>query len=397
MCAEVRPFRPLKFMENRTASLSPPFDTISKEQEARLKSNPHNITYLTLPDEGGPEGARNKLDQWLGENVLSPEKEDSIIVVEQKFRFEGNEMKRLGIISLVRINPDDGSIKPHEKTFESAVGGRVSIMSRLQSQLEPIFLTVDCHSLEALLSGGISSLEPDIKHTDEEGTEHRVYTIKDTQHIEKIQEVLSHKTFLVADGHHRLEATRRLSKQSNGSNQDFWNYVMAYITPIKEEGLVIAGIHRLVRKDLKLDQFREEAGKYFDLRDVEGAINTGNMYIYDGEYTELVPKEKEIASAIGRDISETLVHAEILNEILFGAVMKLTDEDLEYRVSYLHDLSDAKKQVDNGEAGMVILMPKWDKDEFLRIISDGRSLPQKSTYFFPKVPSGIAINAYLGE
>jgi len=397
MCPEVRPFKPLKFKDNRTSSLSPPFDTISGEQEMRLKSNPYNITHLTLPDEGGPEEARNKLDQWLESNVLVPEDQDSVIVVKQKFSFENNEMTRLGIISLVRINPDDGSIKPHEKTFESSVNGRVSIMSRLRSQLEPIFLTVDCDTMEPILEDAIDVQQPDLTYSDDEGTVHNIYTVRDQSRIAKLQSALSSKTFLVADGHHRLEATRRLSSESEGGQREFWNYVMAYITPIKEQGLVIAGIHRLVKKSMKLGQFAVEASKFFELNETSYPKDSKHMVVYDGKYTELVPKEEEIRNELGISGEEPLVHAEMLNDIFFARTLNLSPHDLEYSVSYIHDVEEARKEVDSGKAGMVVIMPKWSKEEFLRAISNGKHLPQKSTYFFPKVLSGIAINAYLGE
>ncbi len=395
MSPEIRPFKPLRFKDKRSESFSPPFDTISRELEERLKSCRHNITHLTLPDSGGPEEARSKLDAWLNEQILVTEDEDSIIVLEQKFNFEGKERTRIGTISLVRINPDDGSIKPHEKTFESSVMGRVSIMSKLQSQLEPIFLTVDSDSLEALLAEAVSGLEPDLTYTDHEGTVHNAYTIKEEAKIDSVQKSLDSRPLLVADGHHRLEATRRLSRENNGEKGDFWNYVMAYITPLKDDGLVIAGIHRLLKKNLKLDQVRPVAEEFFELIETDQAGNSQNIVIYDGKYTELIPREEEISKFFGSESKGRKVHAEILNDIFFRAVLKLEDKDLEYGVSYMHDAQEAKKIVDSGEAGLVAIMPKWKKDDFLSAIANGKFLPQKSTFFFPKVPSGIAINAYL--
>lgn len=393
MCADVRPFKPFVFEKDNVHCLSPPFDTISKEEERTLKNHPYNITHLTLPDGKSEDVMNSKFRNWLRDEILLQEETDSLMVIKQDFNFGGESFTRYGLIGLVRINPNDGSIKPHEKTFESSVMGRVDIMSKLRSQLEPIFLTADSQGLTPLLKEALEGNDPFVAHTDSDGTVTEVFRIGQTEKMHDIREALSTNSLLVADGHHRLEATRRLSQISPDEDKNFWSYVMAYITPLNEEGLIIAGIHRVLKKNIKLSECKEEAGRYFDLKKIENLKDTTNMIAYDGEYHELIPKEAEIRKAMEINNDEPLVTADVLNRILFSKVLKLTEDDLEFKISYLHDAGLATREIDEDRAGITLIMPRWDKNEFFQVIADGKFLPQKSTYFYPKVPSGIAIHS----
>ena len=137
---------------------SPPFDSITGEQEAALKSFPHNITHLTLPR--GPSGievASRNLADWIKEGVLVRSERETILVVVQEFRIGGEKLQRSGIITLVRVLPEDGTIVPHERTFPGPVKERANLMGGIGAQLEPIFLAVPSSNFEKLLKKIIAS------------------------------------------------------------------------------------------------------------------------------------------------------------------------------------------------------------------------------------------------
>lgn len=381
------------FSDSADMVTSPPFDSITTEQEATLKAYPHNITHLTLPAET-PEGileASGTLTDWVNKGILKRSERETMIISLQEFRIAGEKMQRIGVISLVKVYPESDAISPHERTFPGPVKERANIMGRLKAQLEPIFLTVPSVSMERVLRRAISTERPDMVFDEPVGVRNSIYCISNELSISRIKECLSAEKAIVADGHHRLRAGIFLAENSK-AEEEFWSYEMAYITSIHERGLLISGVHRIVASSINAEKIVNNLGNYFTVTEHPNLDRLNNITLYNGKFIELVPTDRSLSLLKEMEPEAYLSSSMIVNELLLKRLGSMDERDIEQEISYTHDISLAMKRVDDKAASFAILMPEWNKEEFIDLARKKKMLPQKSTYFYPKIPSGIAIN-----
>ncbi len=379
----INEFKPYMFNGNIESFVSPPFDTIRWEQEYNLRSKNENIINLTIPDKiTGMKGSKTILNRWLNENIINLHSKDIIIILKQSFYYNKEMLTRYGIISLVEINND---IKPHENTFEKQVYERKSIMSNLNSQLEPIFIVVPDNNFDKLIKREVHTLEEQYKFEEPSGVINYVYLLDDTEKINKIKESLKNITGIVADGHHRLKAITELYDETGNG---FWKFAMSYVTSMYSNGLMIGGVHRLVY-GINFEANINKIKNFFDIKITKNIENEENIYIYsNNKFYEMLPKEY-----ILREKFDNLnaLSTEIINKILFEEALSMEEKEMGEKVRYIYNYTDAINTVDLHECDFTVLIPSWQKERFLKLILENKILPQKSTYFYPKIPSGIAV------
>lgn len=370
---------------------SPPFDVITREQEAVLKESRYNITHITLPELGGPAKSRELIYDWASQGVIARENSPCLIVITQDFRANGKDFSRIGLIAPVETSPPAGIVIPHEDTFDWAVRERRNLMETTGCQLEPIFLAVNGVSFERMLKSAIRGLEPFRKFEEPAGVANACFIIREEHSINSIIKAISKETAVVADGHHRLKATTEIFRNSNNGSREFWKYSFAYVTSLQQESLMISGIHRLVSNEYSFSKFREGIGKYFTIEDAGPNDFSDRITIYDGRYHVLIPQESAF-DELG-EFGKFRFNADpaLVNHLIFKKTMGMDIENVATKVTYTQSVPLAVEAVDRGRSGFAVLMPEWDKSIFLSMIEKGRIMPQKSTYFYPKIPSGIAI------
>lgn len=379
----IKEFKPYIFSGNIVDSVSPPFDTITIEQEKKLRAAKYNITALSLPEYGNSSLTPEKLiKKWIGDNVIYPYGKDIIIILKQVFYINKEIITRYGIISLAEI---DSSLKAHESTFEKQVLERKNVMISLNGEPEPIFIVVPDNGFDKMVRRFASNLEEKFKFEEPNGVENYVYFLEDPEKIEKLKDSIKNDQGIVADGHHRTQAIKDLKKETGDS---FWNYAMAYITSIYDNGLMIGGVDRLVYRT----NFEENIPKIENLFDVtveRTIVEDNNIRVYSkGLFYKLIPKKYAIDQVMD---SKYEVSTEIVNKILFGEVLGIDKNNMQTKIGYIYNTTDAINAVDMHECDFAIIIPPWQKDVFLKMALDGVIFPQKSTYFYPKIPSGIAI------
>lgn len=385
---EFLPFRPLVFRRDLTGVTSPPIDIVSPEHEASLKSSPYNITHVTIPKHGDVENSVSTLRKWIEHGVLERLPEEGIVILRQDIPVRGVHLSRIGIIAPVRTSPGK-EILPHEETFQWAVKERQALLASTRCQLEPIFLTVNGTNFERILKSAVKQAPPLRQFQEQDGIMNTAFFVSDRQTLDSIQSSLAREKAIVADGHHRLHAVRNIFQLDNSDS--FWSHSLSYVTSLQSESLLIGGIHRLINPDMKIRDFLGDISSYFEISDLPGDQKQNLITLYDGTYRSLKPKSLAF-EAIGcsrryqYDGDPALVSLLILRQI-----MGMSQSELSTKVTYTHSRPFARDEVDSGHASFVFLMPEWDKSVFISMIEDGRMLPQKSTYFYPKVPSGIAL------
>ncbi len=390
----VKPFRPLIYQGEIATFVAPPFDTILKSQEDDLKRNRENIVHLTLPAESDGMGTpRQIIDQWISEGRMKRPDRDIMLLVSQEFSLANQSLQRLGIIALAGIYPIDGTVKPHERTFDGPRKGRMQLMSTLGCQPEPIFLLVSSSKFEKLLRTALQSSSKLFSFEEPLNVVNNIYLLEDQVIIEDIKKSLENENSIVADGHHRLAATQALADMSEGSAREFWSYSMAYITSVHDPGLLISGIHRIIKTEITNRDWLQRLQTYFDVETRDDLAKSQGLVLYDGQYHYLKVKKEAVMPLLPAYTPEMEVPlTAVVNEIVFAKCLGLTEIEVERSILYTNDLAEAIRSVDGKTAIMSVIMPPWEKENFIRIVLKNQILPQKSTYFYPKIPSGIAVN-----
>jgi uncharacterized protein (DUF1015 family) len=337
--ADIRPFRALRFAEPDLAEVvAPPYDVISDEQRAEyLARSPHNVVHLTLPD--SEEEAARTLERWRDEGVLVEDDEPAYWWLSQRYTGpDGVERTREGVVAALRAQPyEDRVVLPHERTHAGPKEGRLRLLRATRTHLEPIFLlwdgTIDVDGLG----------EPDVAVT-EGGVEARLWRL-DPEFGDALTEELRDAQLLIADGHHRYETTLAFAESP---------WLMVVIVPTDQEGLTIFPTHRIVRS---VDAHGSPIDRPGD--DLPGLV----LYRQGGY--EL--------------IDEPGLDPEVVD--------RLDPEG----VTYTAYRDEAEGAVDSGEAGAAFLLRPTRIEDVWEIARRGDVMPQKSTFFYPKLTSGLLL------
>ncbi len=372
----IKSFKPWIYQGNLNEFISPPFDTINEDEEANLKKYEFNITHITLPE--NYESAGKILQSLIASGKLKMVVE-SIIIVTIEYENNGIKFKIPGIISL--IDSDDPKIITHEKTFKKFVNDRVNLMKTIEGQPEPVFLvTIENfdHIINEIIKNGLAEKLDEFKF---KGMNIKIHRITKKEIIEELKFKFNVIHGIIADGHHRLSASRTLY---NETGDTFWKYVMAFIVSLHNEGLRISGVNRIVKSSKKFEEMKECISENFYIVNDENH-SEGIIEIYNGNFFEIIPKVN------GRGLIEDLP-VSLVNDLIFKKCLKWTERELSDNVYFTNSWQEVVENVDSGKYSFGIIMPPFNKEKFVEIASKGLIFPQKSTYFNPKIPSGIALN-----
>jgi uncharacterized protein (DUF1015 family) len=337
--AQVKPFRALRYDTAEAGPLerlvAPPYDVISVEERERyLAADPHNVVHLTLPD--SEEQAARDLRAWQHDGVLVREPEPAVWALSQTYTGpDGVERTRNGLVVALRLEPyEHGIVLPHERTHAEPKEGRLRLLRATRTQLEPIFLLHDGEPVE------LPGREPDLGVGGD-----RLWRIEHDPGDGFVTAQL-----LIADGHHRYE-TALAFQAEDGTEASTW--MMAVLVSTREAGLTIFPTHRLAQS------VNGVRGTPID----EPGDELPGVVLYRGGGYELLEGE-------GLDV-----------EVVDAAELE--------GVTYTPRRAEAVAAVDRGEAEAAFLLrPTRIEDVFARA-REGRVLPQKTTYFYPKLTSGL--------
>jgi uncharacterized protein (DUF1015 family) len=345
--ADVRPFRALRYDEAEAGPLeslvAPPYDVISAEDRQQyLARSPYNVVHLTLPD--SEDDAGRAFADWQRDGVLARDDEPAYWLLAQEYVGpDGVRRTRNGIVASLRAEPyDRGVVLPHERTHRGPKEGRLRLLRAVGAQLEPIFLLYDGPALE------LPDRPPDLEV---EGT--RLWRADDAPDFSATQ-------LLIADGHHRYETALAFAEEGGSP------YLMVVLVPTDQEGLTIFPTHRVVER----------------LDGVNGSKPVARVGDALAEL-ELLPRDRP-AVALYRD-GETRVLQGNEPEPDAAFVESFRPEG----VTYTPQVEEAVAAVDSGRAQAAFLLRAPTIDQVRAVAERGETMPQKSTYFFPKLTSGL--------
>lgn len=429
--ARIDPFRGILYNPTKVRDLSkviaPPYDVITPEELTKLhRRSPHNITHLDLNQEPDSYHAVARLfDEWLGEKILLRDETPAIYFLSHRFRSEGEQEKeRLGFIALTRLEDfSTGMIRPHERTLEGPKEDRFQLMLACQANLSPIFALYSQPKriINRMLWEHAQGMDPLREVRDDRGASCLLWRVTDPELIRLVRQEMERQPLLIADGHHRYEAALRYRDHLRGERKSWsgveaFNYVMAYFANMKDDGLVILPTHRLVRAfpPLPFQKLEEDLQRYFYLepypKTPEGrrwflrALKSGGKrhrligasFKRDPRYLILRLKNKRIMQRLAKELSAPLreLDVSILHLLLMEHILGLSAaEQLKDGVmSYTQEEERVLQAVEKEECQAAFILNPPDPEAVLTIALGGERMPQKSTYFFPKLITGLVIN-----
>ncbi|MFQ5541196.1 MAG: DUF1015 domain-containing protein [Candidatus Binatia bacterium] len=425
------PFRGLLYNPAKIRDLSrvvaPPYDVITPEEQERLsRRSPHNIVHLILNRDPNPyENVARLFEQWQADGVFIHSDRPALYFLSHRFPLnDGEEVERLGFIALTRIeDSSEGAIHPHESTLEAPMKDRFQIICACQANLSSIFSLYSQPKpiITQMLAEHVSGISPTIQVRDSGKGMCLLWQIIDSEIIRQVQHQMEDKFVLIADGHHRYEAALNYrnhlrAERGNWSGQESFNYVMMYFVNMMEKGLVILPTHRLVRDfpqipfqklDEALQRFfylepypKTHDGQRWFLRALKGGRKKhhliGASFKKDPRYLILRLKNKRSMQRLAKDMSTALreLDTTTLHLLILEHVLALSPEEQlkENSIRYLHDEEEALKAVDRGDYQAAFLLNPPRPEEIVAVSQQGEKMPQKSTYFYPKLLSGLVIN-----
>lgn len=421
--AEIRPFRGVMYDQARVHLenvVAPPYDVIGPElQEKLYERDPHNVVRLILGrEEDRYASAARHLQDWLQRDVLVREGMPAIYIMSQSFTASnGTTVVRKGFIALCRLEEFDRRIVlPHEKTLAKPREDRLKLFQATNANLSQIFsLYPDSEKTIDRVLNGYQDTVPlmDVMFED---VQNRIWRLDDEAKISQVQELMRRNQVLIADGHHRYEtalAYRDImcAKNPDHTGEEPYNFVMMFFTNIDDDGMVIYPTHRLVHSLPSFDVrgFLSGLERYFILREFkesEGllkALRSSSVrslgFKLQGEplcYLATLKPTSLPAEMVEEDLPVQVKELDVtvLHSVIFRGMLGISAEAQEQKrnIEYVRNAEDAFAAVDTGKAQIACLMNATKIEEVRAVARAGATMPQKSTYFFPKLVSGLVIN-----
>ncbi|MBU2522241.1 MAG: DUF1015 domain-containing protein [Proteobacteria bacterium] len=438
--AEVLPFRGILYNPRKIRNLSdvttPPYDVISKQgQHDFYERHPQNIIRLILGKTTENDSVNNNcytrasdfLKNWFSENILEQDTTPAFYLTSMDFSLENKTFTRYGIIGLVALEPfKNGVIVPHESTFSNVKMERFELMKSCHANFSPIFSLYSDSKNEIIdkLKDLPLKQTPAIEFTDYDGHRHRMWRITDLDSCRYISSAMHEKRLFIADGHHRYETALDYRDWISSSDPDFKkdhpaNYVMMYLSSMEAPGLIILPAHRMVKglKSSIAASFINKAENYFDIstipfrdsdfervraefisilksnasKNIIGVLMKGSMKFY-----LLTLKSGVMEQVFSNELPEALKYLDvtILTHLIFIEIFgfdnsKLDNENI---ITYSSSEKRAVEAALSGECDASFILNPTKIEQVRDIANKGLIMPRKSTYFYPKVITGLVMN-----
>lgn len=423
--AKIEPFRAIVYNQGEIKSISsvvcPPYDVISPAQQQYYHDlNPHNLIHLLLSKDSAQEDryrvAAQLFKDWQKDKVLIPDKSPAVYFYSQQYNLKGEKRTRLGFIARLYLEDKKSGIFTHEHTRLEAKEDRFKLLKAAKANLSPIFVVFKDKKriIQYLHQKYAQGKTPFIDIVDIDKTVHKIWRLDSSDVLDVIRAKMLDEDIFIADGHHRYEvacAYRDEMKKKAGavSAEAPFNYVLAYFTNTNPAGLTILPIHRLVKLNSKPDIEKLMLGmkEYFDVDEVKDkvkfffAMEKGGrsehligMY-YDKKYRLLRLKNIKILDKMISDkpLEYRSLDVSILNYIVLKKILGL-DLDNKDAITFTPDAQQMIEKADNDGTHIAFFLNPVRVEQIISLALTGENMPPKSTYFYPKVLSGLVINKH---
>ena len=416
--AQIKAIKALRYTKKAgeiSDNVCPPYDIISDQERAALiKKSPYNLVELELPvGENRYDNAGKKLSDWIESGILKRDDKDGIFVYRERFYVKGKEYVFTGLICLVKLYEfSEKVVLPHEETLSKAKTDRFNLMKSTFCNFSSVYsLYLDPAGTIKNILKKTTSGQPEIEFNDNEGVTHMLWKIEEKAVVDTLIAAFSDKQLYIADGHHRYETALNFKKhlaEHNKLEGTTADSMMMTLVDMDDDGLVIFPTHRIVTglkidKKALLDKIKEdfEVCEYPDINKAEEVLaslkdkHAFAMYGGGDGFTLLVakPHVDDIAfegrSKAYSDLDVTVLHSLVLEKALGIDKQNMANQ---VNLRYTRSVNEAVERVKNGEGVLSFIINSTGIHEIKNVALAGDKMPQKSTYFYPKLKTGLVIN-----
>jgi uncharacterized protein (DUF1015 family) len=420
--ADVQPLRALHYdpavVDSLQAVVSPPYDVIDPEQRAALaERSPYNVVRIDLP-QAEREGddpyavAAALLERWQADGAVVRDREPAIWALVQDYRApDGTSRTRHGLFARVRVEEyGAGRIRPHERTHPGPREDRLRLTRATRANLSPIFSLYS--DPEGAAWGALADAtegSPAEELSDDEGTTHRLWRVADPDAIAAVQAALGSAELLIADGHHRYETARIYADEVGGEGEH--RYVLMCLVALEDPGLTVFPTHRLISGTTSQTQ-EALAGtlrEHFDIAPIEhselrpadgdGPLEMGYIDSFFKRAFRLTLKDPAVAERVldGQPEPFRRLDTAVLEALVLKGPLGLTDDDIDHMrgLGYARSDAEALELVLSGAYDAAFFLRSTPVEQVQEIAATGVNMPPKTTYFYPKIPTGLLFNPLL--
>ena len=398
-------FKALKYNLEKNRSLSKvvslPYDVITpKMQDAYYSKSDNNIVRVILRKETGKGDrylqAAKELNSWISDGTLVYEKKPVLFVHQQQFLVNGEKKIRTGLLCLVRLEEfAKKNILPHEQTFPSHKADRLKLLEACGANMSPIFgLYEGSYNFKNIISKKPYAV---FKMKDKNGEVlNKVWAVKDDKTVLNAVKAFKNKKVFIADGHHRYEVglffRNKMRKLYPASTDSAWNYIMFTLISLHDKGIVVLPTHRLVRFVFKISKQKmfETLSPYFEIKELKTPASKDIVLYTDSRYYALKPRGNKTFSAIKE--KNSLAWKKLPTSLLHHLILKKLPQSKE--TAYTRDISEVKEKVNDGTFHAGFIIPDISAKTIMELSYKMEKMPHKTTYFYPKLPVGIAFNKF---
>ena len=383
--------------------LAPPYDVIPPAYQHELyERDPRNVVRVVLnrnPGDAAYPEAKAAYEGWQRDGLLKADETPALYVLDQRFTVEGRELRRVGLLTRFQAeDADKGHILPHEHTRKEAKEDRYKLLKATKANFSPIFFMLEddgavYEKLKALTVG-----TPTASYVDDTEVENRLFTITDPATITWLQDAFAKRKAYIADGHHRYATALRYRDEVAGPDGA---WTLGYFASIGDPGMVVQPYHRLLSEGPSLDEARKRLEGKFLLTEVKGVAAAAK-----GAAHSTMPYSFALAEPGGRGlVCEALPECESLLDVSTPPSLKALDTYFlhkavlgpmlgipETAVSYVHSFAEADEAVAHGKCRFAVLMRGTPVRQIVDVAEARQSMPAKSTFFYPKLPSALVIH-----
>lgn len=422
--ADIRAFKGIRYNQAEVGDLSavitPPYDVISLDEEDWYwERSPYNVIRLTLPRENGGNKyvtASAFLRRWLSDGILKQDDKPAIYAYQQEFEALGHRMKRMAFTCLVRLEEfGKGSIFPHENIMAKPLEDRLNLMRATRASFDSVFGLYHDTEVDVVLRR-FADQKPDASATDRDGVRSDLWRISDSDAISEITAHLEREQIVIADGHHRYTAALAYRNEmrelagvpAHARSEAPYDYLMMTLVAYEDPGLVVLPTHRLVREVLGFDAetLLARIGDIFDVREASdegledeversGDFSFG-VHLKEKSYIITLKPDVRPEQAIQSPGSDALkrldvsvLHSLILDRFLGVGAQSVAAGSGRSNLTFTRDVAEGIASVDRGEYQALFVMKPMKVEDVRTIATGGERMPQKSTYFYPKLLTGL--------
>ncbi len=421
--ASISTLRPYRYASDRVADpgavIAPPYDVVTADaRRALLDRDRHNIVRLILPEDGDGryDHAAHLLREWIEDGVLVREPRRALYAYSESFidPRSGDQATRRGFIAAVMLEPfSAGIVLPHERTLSAPKADRLKLMRATRADLEPIFgiyADPSGDSLQRLAT--YDAAEPLIDATDADGARHRIVRIDDADAVDAFIGDLSGESILIVDGHHRYETALAYHAERVAAQDapEAASTIMMFLAPTSDPGLIILPTHRVVHSlaEFDPDALLESLSEHFV---VKFFTNLNEAIAALGATSELpalllltrgrvalarLRNSASLHEIVPADMPEPVrsLDVTVLHEYILGRLLGIDAEaqTQQRNIHYVKSDADAVAALDDSSVNLVVMMNATRLDQVEAVARSGSVMPQKSTFFYPKLASGLLIN-----